>query len=105
LGNRQFERVLLPVVISRKRGELVLVYGVRRVAPEVVRTFGIVRYAISLDQARALESAGPNPIIIFAEAISPDNRIAIHPDDATILEESLRYGNNFLEKGRVAIVQ
>jgi hypothetical protein len=105
LDNQRFERVLLPVVTAQQKGQYVLVYGVRRVAPEVVRTYGIVRYAISLDQARSMESAGANPIIIFVEGIDPNNRIAINPEDATVLEESIRYGNNFLEKGRVAIVQ
>lgn len=105
LDNQRFERVLLPVVTAQQKGQPVLVYGVRRVAPEVVRTYGIVRYAISLDQARGMEGAGANPIIIFVEGIDPNNRIAINPEDATILEESIRYGNNFLEKGRVAIVQ
>ena len=49
LDNQRFERVLLPVVTAQKQGQYVLVYGVRRVAPEVVRTYGIVRYAVSLD--------------------------------------------------------
>ena len=105
LENQRFERVLLPVVTAQQKGKYVLVYGVRRVAPEVVRTFGIVRYAISLDQARSMESAGANPIIIFVEEVSGENRIAINPEDATTLEEAIRYGNNFLERGRVAIVQ
>lgn len=105
LGSRRFERVLLPVVITRQKGENVLVYGVRRVAPEVVRTLGIVRYAASLEQASGMETAGPNPVVIVAEAVSPDNRIVIAPRDAATLEETLRYGNNFLEKGRMVIVQ
>ncbi len=105
LGSRRFERVLLPVVVCREKGESILVYGVRRVAPEVVRTLGIVRYAASLEQARGMETAGANPVVIDAEAVSPDNRIVIAPRDAATLEETLRYGNNFLEKGRVVIVQ
>lgn len=105
LGSQRFERVLLPVVITSQNGESILVYGVRRVAPEVVRTFGIVRYAASLEQARGMEAAGTNPVVIVAEAVSPDNRIIIAPRDAATLEETLRYGNNFLEKGRMVIVQ
>jgi hypothetical protein len=105
LGGLSFERVLLPVVVSRNKGENFLVYGVRRVAPEVVRTSGIVRYAASLEQARVMDVAGTNPVVIAVEAVSTDNRIVIASQDAAILEETLRNGNNFLEKGRVVIVQ
>ena len=105
LGSQHFERVLLPVVISRQKGETILLYGVRRVAPEVVRTYGIVRYVASLEQARGMENIGANPVVIFAEAVSGDNRIVINPQDAATLEETLRHGNNYLEKGRVVIVQ
>jgi hypothetical protein len=105
LSGQRFERVLLPVVVSSQKGESVLVYGVRRVAPDVVRTYGIVRYADSLELARITETAGVNPVIISAEAVTADNRIMIAPQDAAALEETLRYGNNFLEKGRVVIVR
>ncbi|HIJ95249.1 MAG TPA: hypothetical protein HPP94_05860 [Desulfuromonadales bacterium] len=105
LSGQRFERVLLPVVVSVQKGESVLVYGVRRVAPEIVRTYGIVRYADSLEQARITETAGANPVIISAEAVTADNRIMIAPQDAATLEETLRYGNNYLEKGRVVIVR
>lgn len=46
-----------------------------------------------------------NPVVIVAEAVSPDNRIVIAPRDAATLEETLRYGNNYLEQGRMVIVQ
>lgn len=105
LNGKMFERVLLPVVVSQLKGELTLIYGVRRVAPELVRTYGIVRYASSLDQASGMESAGANPVLISVQSVLSDNRIVIAPQDAAILEESLRFGNNFLEKGRVVIVQ
>jgi hypothetical protein len=104
LGGQRYERVLLPVVVARTKGESTLVYGVRRVAPEVVRTNGIVRYAASLEQGRGMATAGVNPVVIEAEAVSADNRIIIAPQDAAILEEALRYGNNFLEKGMVVVV-
>ncbi len=105
LGGQRFERVLLPVVVYRQKGENIMVYGVKRVSPEVVRTLGIVRYAASLEQARGMETVGANPVMIAAEAVSADNRLIITPQDAATLEETLRYGNNFLEKGRVVIVQ
>jgi len=105
LSGQRFERVLLPVVVSAQKGENVFVYGVRRVAPEVVRSYGIVRYTDSLEQARITETAGANPVVIMAEAVTADNRIVIAPQDAATLEETLRYGNNFLEKGRVVIVR
>lgn len=98
-----FGKVLLPVVVSGEKADQV-VYSVKSIDPQVVRTHGAVRYAFSIEQAQTMEIIGDNPVLITAIGVSKDNKVIIQSQDATILQDTLCNGNNFLEKARVVVV-
>lgn len=103
LNGRYFERELLPVVITQGQPDLVTVYSVKVVKPAVVRTYGAVRYAESLEHARQIQSLGGNPIIVFADGISKENMITIRSGDARLVRETLAHGNDYLSEAKVVI--
>lgn len=98
-----FEKVLLPVVVSGERANQI-VYSVKSIDPQVVRTHGAVRYAVSLEEAQGMELVGGNPVLINAIGVTKDNQVIIQPQDATTLQDTLCNGNNYLEKARVVVV-
>jgi hypothetical protein len=100
-----FERVILPVVITIDDGnKSFTVYSVRSVEPEVIRTYGIVRYADSVEQARQNSHLGDNVIIIPVSGITKENMIMIGFDAARIIRETTRHGNDYLRNAKVMIV-
>ena len=103
LNGRYFERELLPVVITQGQPDLVTVYCVKTVKPAVVRTYGAVRYAESLEHARRIQAVGSNPIIVTADGISRENMIVIRSGDAKLLRETLAHGNDYLAEAKVVI--
>jgi len=99
-----YERVILPVVITRGDGnKLFTVYSVKSVEPEVIRTYGIVRYADSVDQARQNSHLGDNVIIIPASGITKENMIMIGFDAARTIRETSSHGNDYLKNAKVMI--
>jgi len=99
-----FERVILPVVITIADGSKPFtVYSVRSVEPQVIRTYGIVRYADSVDQARQNPHLGDNTMIIPVTGVTKENMIIIGFDAARIIRETTSHGNNYLKNAKVAI--
>ena len=104
LQSLRFERVILPVVIAvgEDHGPLT-VYSVKNVEPEVIRTYGVVRYADSVDQARKNPHLGENPIIVPVSEITKENMIRIGLDAARVVRETTLYGNDYLKNAKVVI--
>lgn len=103
LNGRYFERELLPVVVTQGQPDQITVYCVKVVKPSVVRTYGAVRYAELLENARKHQAVGANPIIITADGISRDNMIIIRSGDAKLVRETLAHGNDYLSEAKVVI--
>lgn len=104
LGGHYFERELLPVVITQGQPDKVTVYSVKVVKPSVVRTYGAVRYIDSVDQVKAGQMLGSNPMIVTAEAVTKDNMIMLRSADAKLIRETLVHGNNYLEEAKFMIL-
>ncbi len=99
-----FERVVLPVVITISDGnKLFTVYSVKSVDPQVIRTYGVVRYADSIEQARQNPHLGDNVIIIPVSGITKENMIMIGFDAARLIRETSRHGNDYLRNAKVLI--
>jgi hypothetical protein len=99
-----FERVILPVVITvGDRNKPFTVYSVKSVEPQVIRTYGIVRYADSVEQARQNPHLGDNVIIIPVSGITKENMILIGFDAARLIRETTSHGNDYLKAARVTI--
>lgn len=104
LEGRMFERVLLPVVItSGGNKETFTVYSAKSVKPNVVRTYGVIRYADTVDQAMKNEYLGKNVIVISVEDVSPEKLVLIKLNDAKTIQETTSYGNDYLGDAKVVI--
>lgn len=104
LNGRYFERELLPVVITQGQPDQVTVYCVKMVKPSVVRTYGAVRYADSIDSIRSNQALGTNPMIVTAEAITKDNMVVLRSGDARLIKETMAHGNNYLSDAKFVIL-
>jgi hypothetical protein len=99
-----FERVILPVVITMDDGNKPFtVYSAKSVDPQVIRTYGIVRYADSVDQAKQNPHLGDNTMIVPATGATKENMIVIGIDAARLIRETTSHGNNYLKNAKVAI--
>lgn len=99
-----FERVILPVVITvGDQNTPFTVYSVKSVEPQVIRTYGVVRYADSVDQASQNPHLGNNIIIVPVSGIIKENIIMIGFDAARIIRETTSYGNDYLKSAKVII--
>jgi hypothetical protein len=99
-----FERELLPVVITMGDGNKPFtVYSVKSVEPQVIRTYGVVRYADSVAQAKGNPYLGDNIMIIPASGVTQENMIMIELDAARIIQETTRHDNNYLKSAKVII--
>ncbi len=103
LDGRYFERVLLPVIVTKSEDGLVTVYCVKQVKPSVVRTFGAVRYTDSVEHVSKLSNLGDNLIHITVDDISKDNVVIINADDANILRQTMMHGNDYISDAKVVI--
>ncbi|MGV8057669.1 MAG: LPP20 family lipoprotein [Smithellaceae bacterium] len=104
LEGRVFQRVLLPVVVAEELGDsLVTVYSAKSVNPAVIRTYGTVRYADSLDQARNNPHLGNNVMIIPASGITKENMIIIKGEAARLIKETMAHGNDYLSEAKVIV--
>lgn len=99
-----FERVILPVVITMGDGNRPFtVYSVKSVDPQVIRTYGVVRYADSVEQARQNSHLGDNVIIVPVSGITKENMIMIGFNAARLIRETTSHGNDYLGQAKVII--
>jgi hypothetical protein len=99
-----FERVILPVVITIGNGNKPFtVYSVKSVEPQVIRTYGVIRYADSVEQARQNSHLGDNVIIVPVSGITKQNMIIIGFDAARLIRETTSHGNDYLKSAKVMI--
>jgi hypothetical protein len=99
-----FERVILPVVITIGDGNKPLtVYSIKSVDPEIIRTYGVVRYADSIEQAKQNPHLGDNVIIVPVSGVTKENVIMIGFDAARIIRETTSHGNDYLKTAKVMI--
>ena len=98
-----FKRVVLPVVSAKEMSDLKTVYSVRFVEPRIIRTYGIVRFADTLDQAKQIKKIGGNALIVPVEKITDDNTVLISRASAQKVYETTRHGNDYLKKAKVVI--
>jgi hypothetical protein len=104
LEGRIFDRVLLPVIVAEELGDsLVTVYSAKRVSPSVIRTYGTVRYADSVEQARSNQRLGNNAMIIPASRITKENMIVIKGEAARLIKETTSHGNDYLSEAKIVI--
>jgi hypothetical protein len=104
LEGRFFEREVLPVVVTVSEDQKSMtVYSAKRVKPQIIRTYGVVRYADSLDQARKIAYVGGNVLIIPAVKVTDGNLIVIGADAAKKIKETVRYNNDYLGDAKVVI--
>jgi hypothetical protein len=100
----RFERELFPVVVTRiDGGTLQTVFSAKSVKPDVIRTFGVVRYADTVDQALKDARLGDNPVTIRVIEVTRDNLLVLVPGGAKALRETARYGNDYLGDAKVVI--
>ncbi|HOI72993.1 MAG TPA: hypothetical protein PLO63_02490 [Syntrophales bacterium] len=100
-----FERVLLPVIVVEEgQTGLFTVYSAKNVKPAVVRTFGVVRYADSVDHAlKGNPQIGTNVLVVPASSITKENMIVIKSNDRRVIFETTCHGNDYLADAKVVI--
>jgi len=100
-----FERVLLPVVVVEdKESGLLTIYSAKNVKPAVVRTFGVVRYADTVDQAlKANPQIGSNVLVLPASSITKENLVVLRTADRRTIFETTCHGNDYLAEAKVVI--
>ncbi|MEI6306050.1 MAG: hypothetical protein WCP33_04440 [Deltaproteobacteria bacterium] len=103
IAGRNFERSLLPVVVTQSNAELLTVYSAKVVKPSVIRTFGAIRYADSVENAMKNPQLGDNVMVLPAVDITKENMIVIDTRDAATLKETLAHGNDYLAEAKVVI--
>lgn len=103
LDGRFFERELLPVVVTEGGEKYQTVYSAKSVKPNVIRTYGVVRYADTLDQAVKNPQVGNNAMVICALDVTKENMIVIRPEGARLIRETTSHGNDYLSEAKVVI--
>ena len=99
-----FERVILPVVITiGDENKPFTVYSAKSVDPQIFRTYGVVRYADSVDQAKQNPHLGDNTLIVPISGVTKENMIIIGIDAARIIRETTSHGNDYLKSAKVII--
>jgi hypothetical protein len=104
LEGRYFEKSLMPVVITYSAQDgPVTVYSAKIVKPAVIRTYGAVRYADTVDNALTISQVGKNVLVIPATDITKENMIVIKAQDAVKIKDTLAHGNDYLSDAKVVI--
>jgi hypothetical protein len=99
-----FEREMLPVVITmNERNTPFTVYSVKSVEPQIIRTYGVVRYADSIEQAKQNPHLGDNIMIVPVSRVTGENMIVIEFNAARIIRETTSHGNDYLKTAKVMI--
>jgi hypothetical protein len=100
-----FERVILPVVITIGDGNKPFtIYSVKSVDPQIIRTYGIVRYADSIEQAKQNPHLGENIMIVPVSGVTKENMVVIGFDVARLIRETTSHGNDYLKTAKVMIL-
>jgi len=104
LAGQPFERVLLPVVRTETKSKRkITIYSVKSVDPKIIRTYGVVRYADTVEAARKISHLGNNIMVVPTVYVASDNSIFVGTDAARLVKETIRFDNNYLKKAKVAI--
>ena len=104
LEGRAFERQLLPVIITLAYGnKQVTVYSVKSVKPSVIRSYGVVRYTDSREQAIRNPYITGNIVVIPVADVTKENMIVIDSEAAHVLYETTMHGNEYLSEAKVII--
>lgn len=104
LEGQPFEREMLPVVVTTgEDNSYMTVYSAKSVKPNIIRTYGVVRYSDNLDQAAKNPQLGSNVMTISAISITKENMLLIKLEGAKALKETTRYGNDYLGEAKVFI--
>ncbi len=103
LEGQTFEREMLPIVAVKTGDRLATVYCVKNVMPSVVRSYGTVRYADTLNQAAKIADLGDNLLIMSVAEVTKENMVVITPENAKILQQTMMNGNDYLSSAKVAI--
>jgi hypothetical protein len=103
MEGRPFEKELLPVVITERDNTRMTVYSVKYVKPAVVRTYGVIRYADTLDQGMQMTYLGNNILVLPVARVAESNMIVIDEGAARMISETTRHGNDYLSEAKVAI--
>lgn len=104
LQGMAFEHVILPVIITVGDDSIpVTVYSVKSVEPQVIRTYGAIRYADSVDQARQNPYLGNNVLIVPVSGVTKENMIVIGYLVAKIIRETTSHGNDYLRNAKAII--
>lgn len=98
-----YKRVVLPVISTKEKNDLKTVYSFRFVEPRIIRTYGIVRFADTLDQAKNIKKIGDNVMVVPVENVTDVNAIIISRANAQKVYETTRHGNDYLKKAKVVI--
>ena len=75
----------------------------RSVEPQIIRTYGVVRYADSVEQAKQNPHLGNNVMIVPVSGVTKENMIVIGFDVARIIRETTSHGNDYLKNAKVII--
>ena len=104
LQGLSFERVILPIVITVGDGNKAFtVYSVKSVEPQMIRTYGIVRYADTTEQAKQNPHLGDNAMVVPVEGVTKENMIIVGFNAARVIRETIRHGNDYLRNAKVSI--
>jgi len=104
LEGRYFEKSLLPVVVTYSPQDgPVTVYSVKVVKPSVIRSYGAVRYAETVNSSYTVPHIGLNPLTVAATEVTKENIIVINAQDAAKIRDTLAHGNNYLGDAKVVI--
>ena len=103
LGGLAYSRILLPVVVTSAVDGVKTVYSAHQVAPGVLGTRGIVRYADTLGQVPEAKRVGSNYLVVPVERIDEEKRLVISKPSATRISDSISGGGDYLREARVVI--
>ncbi|MBT8374243.1 MAG: hypothetical protein KJN80_04955, partial [Deltaproteobacteria bacterium] len=92
---------LAPKLLDSKGREL---YGLNTVSASYVRQYGVVGYRSSLDEAKADQRVGDDPIIVHADSIAEnDSHLVLAAKDANKIGQ-INHMTGPLAQGRVIII-
>lgn len=104
LQGLRFERVILPVVTTvDDENNRFTVYSVKSVDPTIIKTYGVVRYADSVERAKQNPHLGNNALIVPVSGITTENSIMIGLGATRIIRETTSHGNDYLKNAKVVI--
>ncbi|NNL42044.1 MAG: hypothetical protein HKO79_06080 [Desulfobacterales bacterium] len=96
-----FRPALAPKLLDSKGREL---YGLNTVSTSYVRQYGVVGYRSSLDEAKADQRVGDDPIIVHADRIAEnDSHLVLAAKDANKIGQ-INHMTGPLAQGRVIII-